>query len=106
MACYREALLADDASSGQVSAYLGTPVPDGTLVTKRSNFGTACSVTAVGLALNSSSLLKSPSPMASLSAVRLSTPSSRGACSDAWSYANTPGPLEAEGIHSTWLVWG
>ena len=47
----RELSLAEVATSGQVSAYIETPVPNDTLVTVRSNFGIACSVTLVGLAL-------------------------------------------------------
>ena len=38
------ALLADIANSGQVSAFLETLVPSGTLSTKRSESGTACRV--------------------------------------------------------------
>ena len=45
------ALLTDIGSAGQVTAYLGNLVLFNTLVTKRSNFGIACNITAVGLAL-------------------------------------------------------
>ena len=54
-------LLADVASSGQVTAYLENSVPSNSQYTKRSNFSIACSITAVGLALSSSSFSRSAS---------------------------------------------
>ena len=112
------ALLADVASLGQVSAFLGTPVPDGTMVTERSNFGIACSVTSVGLA--SSSLLQSPFSSASRLAVPLSTTSSHGArdrgsrspffslisVARAPRRTQTPWSVRGRGMYPTWIVRG
>ena len=69
-------LLADVASSGQVSAFLWTPVPPDTQSTRRSAFGSASIVTAVGLALGTTSSLQSSSSLGPREAISSSTSSS------------------------------
>ena len=68
-------LLADVASSGQITAYLENSVPTNSLYTKRPNFSTACSITAVGLTLCSSTF----SPSASLLGSPMAPPSATSA---------------------------
>ena len=60
----------------QVSAFLETPVPPDTPSARRSAFGSACRVTAVGLALGTSTLLQSSFLLSPSMAIPRSTSSS------------------------------
>ena len=75
------------------TAYLETPLPFNTLVTKRSNLGIACNVIAAGLALCTTS----PLPSSTLSGSPLAMPLCTSSAHQARSYKNAPGPFEAEG---------
>ena len=72
-------LLADVASSGQVTAYLENSVPSDSQFTKRSNFSTTCSITAVGFALSSPLFPRSSSLSGSSTAPPLSSSASHRA---------------------------